>query len=112
MKKRLEESIDRKISKLRSQGNQKVGPQVAKWLKENPGFEQAVAADVHITDLSDCLHINLSCSPCSKTVPLSSAQPEPSHSSTPTRQWAYLLESLAIEARALLVGPKVGLLFA
>ena len=44
MKKRLEESIDRKISKLRPQGNQKVGPQVTKWLKENPGFEQAVAA--------------------------------------------------------------------
>ena len=44
MKKRLEESIDRKISKLRPQGIQKVGPQVTKWLKENPGFEQADAA--------------------------------------------------------------------
>jgi len=44
MKKRLEESIERKSANLHPNRNQKVGSQVTKWLKENPGFEKAVAA--------------------------------------------------------------------
>lgn len=42
MKKRLEKSVDEKNLKLRPPTKQKVGAQVSKWLKENPGFEQAV----------------------------------------------------------------------
>ncbi len=46
MKKRLEESINRKQANLRDLPELKVGPQVVKWLKENPGFEKRVAAKV------------------------------------------------------------------
>ncbi len=46
MRKRLEESINRKQANLQTKPEQKVGPQIVKWLKENPGFEKRVAAKV------------------------------------------------------------------
>ncbi len=48
MKKRLEEAIDRKISKVQPGRTSKVSPQVADWLQRNPGFQQAVVAKVTI----------------------------------------------------------------
>ncbi len=44
MKNRLEESINRKQANLQAKPEQKVGPQIVKWLKENPDFEKRVAA--------------------------------------------------------------------
>ncbi len=44
MKNRLEESISQKQADLHTNPEQKVGPQIVKWLKENPGFEKRVAA--------------------------------------------------------------------